>query len=215
MDETRKIRKLEKREKKARKPNVFINDEMYERAKELIVQNMSTLEIARHLNISQMTAWKLRDAITKGIKLTFREKQPKKQENSDTTMARENRVALKKKVKAQERLERDKEISKEILNIVNEDMSIQYWKISEKLSQKGYSLSTSSVCQKLKAMGIRRRFKCHEKQRQQEESMQGDDSSYNNNFITDYDEEEAIDRSSDVSDSNLVLNGGHFMSLGL
>lgn len=201
-----------KREKKERKPNVFINDEMYERAKGFIDQNMSTLEIARHLNISQMTAWKLRDAITKGIKLTFREKQPKKEQT--TTMTREKRVSLKKKIKAQERLERDKEISKEILNIVKDDMSIQYWKISEKLSQKGYALSTSSVCQKLKAMGIRRRFKCHEKQRQQDGSTQDDDINYNNNFINDYDEE-ATERLSDVSDSNLVLNGGHFMSLGL
>lgn len=205
-------RKQEKREKKTRKPNVFIDDQMYERAKEFIVQNMSTLEIARHLNISQMTAWKLRDAITKGIKLTFREKQPKKQETPETTLTRENRVSMKKKIKAQERLERDKEISKEILNIVNEDMSIQYWKISEKLSQKGYSLSTSSVCQKLKAMGIRRRFKCHEKQRQQE----GDDSNnYNNNFITDYDEEASELTTGEISDGNHVLNGGHFMSLGL
>lgn len=186
---------------------------MYERAKEYIDQNMSTLEIARHLNISQMTAWKLRDAITKGIKLTFREKQPKKPQNSNTAMTREKRVSLKKKIKAQERLERDKEISKEILNIVKDDMSIQYWKISQKLSQKGYALSTSSVCQKLKAMGIRRRFKCHEKQRQQEGSTQDDDTNYNDNFITDYDEE-AIEQGSDNSD-NLVLNGGHFMSLGL
>ncbi|KAL5275876.1 hypothetical protein ACFFRR_001604 [Megaselia abdita] len=212
--EKRKIRKFVKREKtKTRKPNVFINDEMYERAKEYIDQNMSTLEIARHLNISQMTAWKLRDAITKGIKLTFREKQPKKQPNNALT--REKRMSLKKKIKAQERLERDKEISKEILNIVKDDMGIQYWKISEKLAQKGYSMSTSSVCQKLKAMGIRRRFKCHEKQRQQEEEegQQDGDVNFNNNFITEF-KEEANEQASEDSD-NLVLSGGHFMSLGL
>lgn len=214
MIEKRKIRKFVKREKKKiRKPNVFINDEMYERAKEYIDKNMSTLEIARHLNISQMTAWKLRDAITKGIKLTFREKQPKKQPNNNAAViSREKRVSLKKKIKAQERLQRDNAISKEILNIVKEDESIQYWKISERLAQKGFALSTSSVCQKLKAMGIRRRFKCHEKQRQQEG---GDDEevNFNNNLVSQF-KDEANGNSSDDSD-NLVLNGGHFMSLGL
>lgn len=210
MEQKRKMRKFAKREKKKiRKPNVFINDEMYERAKGFIDQKMTTLEIARHLNISQMTAWKLRDAITRGIKLTFREKQPKKQ-NINNTREWEKRVSLKKKIKAQERLERDKEISREILDIVKQDMSIQYWKISEKLAEKGFVLSTSSVCQKLKAMGIRRRFKCHEKQRQQEEG-DNDDVNFNNNFII---KEEANEQDSE-DDDNLVLNGGHFMSIGL
>uniref|UniRef100_T1GM72 Uncharacterized protein n=1 Tax=Megaselia scalaris TaxID=36166 RepID=T1GM72_MEGSC len=132
------VRKLIKREKdKIRKPNVFINEEMYDRAKEFVNLNMSTLEIARHLNISQMTAWKLRDAITKGIKLTFRQKtSPVPKNTQSQSNARREKLLSKKQKKAQERLERDKQITQEILKIVQEDYSIQYWKISEKLSQK-------------------------------------------------------------------------------
>lgn len=206
------VRKLIKREKdKIRKPNVFINEEMYDRAKEFVNLNMSTLEIARHLNISQMTAWKLRDAITKGIKLTFRQKtSPVPKNTQSQSNARREKLLSKKQKKAQERLERDKQITQEILKIVQEDYSIQYWKISEKLSQKGYIMSTSSVCQKLKALGIQRRFKCREKQRQQEEENgEGDGVNYNNNLIS------QLNQSNNENAEISVLDGGHFMSLGL
>ena len=60
--------------KKPRKPNVFIDDEKYAMAKTLVAQNASTMEIARALNVSQMTAWKVRDAIVKGLPLSYRNK---------------------------------------------------------------------------------------------------------------------------------------------
>lgn len=40
----------------------------------LVGQNASTMEIAKALNVSQMTAWKLRDAIIKGVPLSYRSK---------------------------------------------------------------------------------------------------------------------------------------------
>ncbi|XP_055842051.1 uncharacterized protein LOC129909115 [Episyrphus balteatus] len=150
--------------KKPRKPNVFIDDEKYATAKILVSQNSSTMEIARQLNVSQMTAWKLRDAIVKGIPLSYRSKRetrpkppekPQKPEASSTPKEKMPR----RRLKAADRELRDREITREILEMIKEDSNIQYWKISAKLADKGYAISPSSVCQKLKALGIHRRWK--------------------------------------------------------
>uniref|UniRef100_A0A1B0ASS3 C2H2-type domain-containing protein n=1 Tax=Glossina palpalis gambiensis TaxID=67801 RepID=A0A1B0ASS3_9MUSC len=106
--------------KKPRKPNVFIDDEKYAMAKVLVAQNASTMEIAKALNVSQMTAWKLRDAIIKGVPLSYRNKRDIRHQTHN---------------------------------------NIQYWKVSARLAEKGYAISPSSVCQKLKSMGIHRRWK--------------------------------------------------------
>uniref|UniRef100_A0A1A9WA26 C2H2-type domain-containing protein n=1 Tax=Glossina brevipalpis TaxID=37001 RepID=A0A1A9WA26_9MUSC len=109
--------------KKPRKPNVFIDDEKYAMAKVLVAQNASTMEIAKALNVSQMTAWKLRDAIIKGVPLSYRNKRD---------------------IRHQTR---------------QDDETCSYWKVSARLAEKGYAISPSSVCQKLKSMGIHRRWK--------------------------------------------------------
>ena len=266
--------------KKPRKPNVFIDDEKYAMAKMLVGQNASTMEIAKALNVSQMTAWKLRDAIIKGVPLSYRNKRDIRMtvmrhdedngsnsvvnsENSDNQreseterqqqalmvqqqldhqqklqqqhiqqqqqiqqllqrqqqlqqqqqqleqqklqrqQEREQQLLLqqqqqqqhlkqqqqqqqrqkqqqqkethkqqqpqrhheqkvtnpRRRLKAAEREVRDKEITREILELIKEDNNIQYWKVSARLAEKGYAISPSSVCQKLKSMGIHRRWK--------------------------------------------------------
>jgi len=244
---------ISKHSKKPRKPNVFIDDEKYAMAKVLVAQDASTMEIAKALNVSQMTAWKVRDAIVKGLPLSYRNKreargpmvtstdltaafkeeqhqqqqlrelrelqelqeqhmkqqqleqlqqqqqqmqliqrqqmkqqaqqqlqslenqeqqqqQPQQQHqatnslnnisiNSNNNNNINNNNNPRKRLKAYEREVRDKEITKEILELIREDSNIQYWKVSAKLAEKGYAVSPSSVCQKLKSMGIHRRWK--------------------------------------------------------
>ncbi|XP_013102140.2 uncharacterized protein LOC106083571 [Stomoxys calcitrans] len=250
--------------KKPRKPNVFIDDEKYAMAKMLVAQNASTMEIAKALNVSQMTAWKLRDAIIKGVPLSYRNRRDmrmtmtKQQEDEATAVMsegsesgsrretdherqqqallvkqqlehqqklqqqhlqqqqqiqqllqrqqqlqqqqqqleqqkqqrlqqqqleeeqkRQQQLLLqqqqqhhrqkqpheqkpsnpRRRLKAAEREVRDKEITREILELIKEDSNIQYWKVSARLAEKGYAISPSSVCQKLKSMGIHRRWK--------------------------------------------------------
>ncbi|KAM7349700.1 uncharacterized protein ACRADG_008561 isoform 1-T3 [Cochliomyia hominivorax] len=259
--------------KKPRKPNVFIDDEKYAMAKMLVAQNASTMEIAKALNVSQMTAWKLRDAIIKGVPLSYRNRRDIRMtmmrhdedagsvlsEGSDTKretdterqqqallvqqqldhqqklqqqhlqqqqqiqqllqrqqqlqqqqqqleqqklqrqqerereqqqqllqqqqqQQQQKQLLLKqqqqqsttpqiqpteqkhsnnprRRLKAAEREVRDKEITREILDLIQEDNNIQYWKVSARLAEKGYAISPSSVCQKLKSMGIHRRWK--------------------------------------------------------
>ncbi|KNC26228.1 hypothetical protein FF38_08915 [Lucilia cuprina] len=248
--------------KKPRKPNVFIDDEKYAMAKMLVAQNASTMEIAKALNVSQMTAWKLRDAIIKGVPLSYRnrrdirmtmmrhdedtgsvlsegsdtrretdterqqqallvqqqldhqqklqqqhlqqqqqiqqllqrqqqlqqqqqqleqqklqrqqereleqqllQKQQKQLQQQTTTTTQQIQSPEQKhsnprrRLKAAEREVRDKEITREILELIKEDNNIQYWKVSARLAEKGYAISPSSVCQKLKSMGIHRRWK--------------------------------------------------------
>ncbi|XP_073828078.1 uncharacterized protein [Musca autumnalis] len=251
--------------KKPRKPNVFIDDEKYAMAKMLVGQNASTMEIAKALNVSQMTAWKLRDAIIKGVPLSYRNRRDMRmtttmtraEEESVSAMSESNDTAAnqretdaerqqqallvqqqlehqqklqqqhlqqqqqiqqllqrqqqlqqqqqqleqqkqqkrlqqqqleeqqlqqqqqqqlqlqqqqqqqheqkpsnpRRRLKAAEREVRDKEITREILELIKEDSNIQYWKVSARLAEKGYAISPSSVCQKLKSMGIHRRWK--------------------------------------------------------
>lgn len=190
--------------KKPRKPNVFIDDEKYALAKMLVAQNSSTMEIARQLNVSQMTAWKVRDAIVKGIPLSYRTKremreaepqgviqlptspspnqhktvlqmssiqeitQSLQQQNDmqtirpsaqNATVSAPKAANSRRRLKAAEREMRDKEITREILEMIKADSSIQYWKVSARLAEKGFPISPSSVCQKLKSMGIHRRWK--------------------------------------------------------
>ncbi|XP_065364956.1 uncharacterized protein LOC135958020 [Calliphora vicina] len=250
--------------KKPRKPNVFIDDEKYAMAKMLVAQNASTMEIAKALNVSQMTAWKLRDAIIKGVPLSYRNRrdirmtmmrhdedtgsvlsegsdtrretdterqqqallvqqqldhqqklqqqhlqqqqqiqqllqrqqqlqqqqqqleQQKQQRQQEREREQQQQLLQKQKkqlqqqqqqstqqiqpleqkhtnprrrLKAAEREVRDKEITREILELIKEDNNIQYWKVSARLAEKGYAISPSSVCQKLKSMGIHRRWK--------------------------------------------------------
>lgn len=226
-------------------------------AKLLVAQNSSTMEIARALNVSQMTAWKVRDAILKGVPLSYRNKRadgrhsdeqltPKEQQQqhhqqqqqlqheqrqqelqqqqqqrqqelqqqelqrqqleqmemikqqqrqqqqqqqelllqqqqlrhhspaaavaaaaaADTSHHYQQQQQQQPKVlhprrrlKAAERELRDKEITREILELIKEDSNIQYWKVSARLAEKGINISPSSVCQKLKSMGIHRRWK--------------------------------------------------------
>lgn len=143
---------------------MFIDDEKYEMAKGLVSQNASTMEIARQLNVSQMTAWKLRDAIVKGIPLSYRSKRDSrpKVEPEETPVplpVTPRHVKPRRRLKAVERELRDREITKEILEMIKNDSNIQYWKVSARLAEMGYSISPSSVCQKLKALGIHRRWK--------------------------------------------------------
>ncbi|XP_061401078.1 uncharacterized protein LOC133336815 [Musca vetustissima] len=253
--------------KKPRKPNVFIDDEKYAMAKMLVAQNASTMEIAKALNVSQMTAWKLRDAIIKGVPLSYRNRrdmrmtsmssgraeedvassssmmpaamsEPNETNQRETDAERQQQALLvqqqlehqqklqqqhlqqqqqiqqllqrqqqlqqqqqqleqqkqkrlqqqqleeqqqqqqlqlqqqqqqqqhehkssnpRRRLKAAEREIRDKEITREILELIKEDSNIQYWKVSARLAEKGYAISPSSVCQKLKSMGIHRRWK--------------------------------------------------------
>lgn len=249
--------------KKPRKPNVFIDDEKYAMAKMLVGQNASTMEIAKALNVSQMTAWKLRDAIIKGVPLSYRNRrdmrmtmikpeedttggmsegseggsrretdterqqqallvqkqlehqeklqqqhlqqqqqiqqllqrqqqlqlqqhelelqkqqklrlqqqkleeqqqlqlqQQKAQQNEQQQQQQQQKPSNpRRRLKAAEREVRDKEITREILELIKEDSNIQYWKVSARLAEKGYAISPSSVCQKLKSMGIHRRWK--------------------------------------------------------
>ncbi|XP_037929199.1 uncharacterized protein LOC119663663, partial [Teleopsis dalmanni] len=235
--------------KKPRKPNVFVDDEKYAMAKTLVAQNASTMEIARALNVSQMTAWKVRDAIVKGVPLSYRNKkeirevaqhetieestdkgaqrhfdknqqqqqqieqqqhlllqheeqikqqqlhllhqkleqqkhqqlqQLQKQQQLQQQLQQQNHLPQKihlpeqqqsltnaaskvvhprRRLKAAEREVRDKEITREILDLIKEDSNIQYWKVSARLAEKGFAISPSSVCQKLKSMGIHRRWK--------------------------------------------------------
>ncbi|KAL9880813.1 uncharacterized protein ACN2A1_012154 isoform 2-T9 [Glossina fuscipes fuscipes] len=260
--------------KKPRKPNVFIDDEKYAMAKVLVAQNASTMEIAKALNVSQMTAWKLRDAIIKGVPLSYRNKrdirhqtrqddetcsvqsdgnenkrdlgepdserqqrllvqqqlehqqklqqqhlqqqqqiqqllqrqqqlqqqqqqlqqqkqrqheqqlqqqqqqqqqqpqpqqqqqqqqqqqsQQQQQQEQTQTSTQKPPSNPRRRLKAAEREMRDKEITREILELIKEDNNIQYWKVSARLAEKGYAISPSSVCQKLKSMGIHRRWK--------------------------------------------------------
>uniref|UniRef100_A0A1I8NAV8 Uncharacterized protein n=1 Tax=Musca domestica TaxID=7370 RepID=A0A1I8NAV8_MUSDO len=253
--------------KKPRKPNVFIDDEKYAMAKMLVGQNASTMEIAKALNVSQMTAWKLRDAIIKGVPLSYRnrrdmrmtsmaradedvgnsmsamsetnesnqretdaerqqqallvqqqlehqqklqqqhlqqqqqiqhllqrqqqlqqqqqqleqqkqkrlqqqqleeqqQKQQQQQQQQQLQLQQQQQLQHEQKpsnprrrLKAAEREVRDKEITREILELIKEDSNIQYWKVSARLAEKGYAISPSSVCQKLKSMGIHRRWK--------------------------------------------------------
>ncbi|XP_075154986.1 uncharacterized protein LOC142228443 [Haematobia irritans] len=244
--------------KKPRKPNVFIDDEKYAMAKMLVGQNASTMEIAKALNVSQMTAWKVRDAIIKGVPLSYRNRRDmrmtmtKQQDEEaaggmseegseggsrrETENERQQQALLvkqqlehqqklqqqhlqqqqqiqellqrqqqlqqqqqqleqqkqqrlqqqqleeqkqqqmllkqqqkrqqdhklpnpRRRLKAAERELRDKEITREILELIKEDSNIQYWKVSARLAEKGYAISPSSVCQKLKSMGIHRRWK--------------------------------------------------------
>ncbi|EDV47402.2 uncharacterized protein LOC6551491 [Drosophila erecta] len=222
--------------KKPRKPNVFIDDEKYAMAKLLVAQNSSTMEIARALNVSQMTAWKVRDAILKGVPLSYRNKrsdgrhsdefsvkeqqqqqqhqhqQQQEQQQRQQEMQRQQQQQMeqmelikqqrqqqelllqqqqqqqqqqqlrhhtpadtshyqqqqqttpkllhpRRRLKAAERELRDKEITREILELIKEDSNIQYWKVSARLAEKGINISPSSVCQKLKSMGIHRRWK--------------------------------------------------------
>ncbi|XP_017135013.1 uncharacterized protein LOC108151114 [Drosophila miranda] len=261
--------------KKPRKPNVFIDDEKYAMAKLLVAQNSSTMEIARALNVSQMTAWKVRDAILKGVPLSYRNKRTEGRHSALGDDARQTDVASAKeqhaqqlvqeqelqqvhqhqqalqqaeqerqerqkglqqemqrqqqqqleqmerikqqrqrqeqirqqqqqqqqqlrhqtpadtshfqqqppqqppqqpqqqqpqlpplklplprrRLKAAERELRDKNITREILELIEEDSNIQYWKVSARLAEKGINISPSSVCQKLKSMGIHRRWK--------------------------------------------------------
>ncbi|XP_067638756.1 interaptin [Eurosta solidaginis] len=272
--------------KKPRKPNVFIDDEKYSMAKTLVAQNASTMEIARALNVSQMTAWKVRDAIVKGLPLSYRNKRdgpsgsngssvcseatgnivndsvdsqqlahqlllqqqlqqekyrqeqlqlqqqqqqqqlklqqkrilqqqqeeqqerlrllqrqqqlkaqqlmqkqqqlqkqpPQKQQHHSPDLGHNGEQRVKsqplsppatstnvpapvkfvhprRRLKAAEREQRDKEITREILELIREDSNIQYWKVSARLAEKGFPISPSSVCQKLKSMGIHRRWK--------------------------------------------------------
>lgn len=65
----------------------------------------------------------------------------------------------RRRLKAAEREQRDKEITREILELIKEDSNIQYWKVSARLAEKGINISPSSVCQKLKSMGMHRRWK--------------------------------------------------------
>ncbi|XP_034672189.1 uncharacterized protein LOC117903841 isoform X3 [Drosophila subobscura] len=65
----------------------------------------------------------------------------------------------RRRLKAAERELRDKNITREILELIEEDSNIQYWKVSARLAEKGINISPSSVCQKLKSMGIHRRWK--------------------------------------------------------
>lgn len=195
--------------KKPRKPNVFIDDEKYAMAKMLVAQNASTMEIARALNVSQMTAWKVRDAIVKGVPLSYRSKRDMRvsglaimKHNETIANTESNQMEIteqqqqqqlqqqqlqmqqmqlqqqqilqrqlqqqqanaagssgRRRLKAAERELRDKEITREILELIKEDSNIQYWKVSARLAEKGYPISPSSVCQKLKSMGIHRRWK--------------------------------------------------------
>lgn len=232
-------------------------------AKMLVGQNASTMEIAKALNVSQMTAWKLRDAIIKGVPLSYRNRRDMRmtpmaradedvgnsmsamsetnESNQRETDAERQQQALlvqqqlehqqklqqqhlqqqqqiqqllqrqqqlqqqqqqleqqkqkrlqqqqleeqqqqqqqqqlqlqqqqqmqheqkpsnpRRRLKAAEREVRDKEITREILELIKEDSNIQYWKVSARLAEKGYAISPSSVCQKLKSMGIHRRWK--------------------------------------------------------
>ncbi|XP_055388855.1 MATH and LRR domain-containing protein PFE0570w [Condylostylus longicornis] len=280
--------------KKPRKQNVFLDEDKYERAKILVANHATTLEIARALDVSQMSAWKLRDSILKGIPLQFRkststhipqilqvsqvqqqslqqqklqqlqqqqsqqqtqpqqqqlqqqqqtqqqiqqqlqqqQQQPQQQKTQQqlqqlpqqevqikiedsqqtqqvqlqaqssnnisniiplatitttpititpttvtttpvaTTLTSpssstaslnllQNGIKLggRGRVKASVKIERDKQITEIILDFLRVDPSIQYWKITEKLAEKGFIISTSSICQKLKALGFHRRSK--------------------------------------------------------
>lgn len=127
---------------------------MYEQAKILVANRATTMEVARNLNISQMSAWKLRDNIIKGIPMTF--KPPPNPRIKDTVP---KLIMPHAKLRMGLRQERDFLIKREILRMIREDNNIQYWKISERLAEKGLYLSASSVCQKLKAMGFHRRWK--------------------------------------------------------
>ena len=122
-----------------------------------------------------MSAWKLRDAIVKNIPLTFRknitttkidEYQQQIQESSHSSYKslHPNQYDGKEKstrirLKAADRHKRDQKVTKALLALIKEDSNIQYWKITERLANMGYSMSPSSVCQKLKSLGIHRRCK--------------------------------------------------------
>lgn len=155
--------------KKPRKQNVFLDQNKYERAKILVGNNVSTMEIARQLNVSQMSAWKLRDAIVKNMPLTFRKPLTTKsmlQGQQDIQQQEQHHIISEHKgkyprtrLKAAERHQRDQKVTEAILAMIKEDNNIQYWKITERLAKKGFTISPSSVCQKLKSLGIHRRWK--------------------------------------------------------
>lgn len=138
---------------KPRKPNVFLDEEKYDKAKALVANNASTTDISRQLDISQMSAWKLRSCILKGIKLRFRNPLSPRTKQDKKPKTKEKRQRLK----GEEKKERDKKVTEIILSVLKKDDSIQYWRISEYLREQGYTVSTSAVCKKLKTLGMQRR----------------------------------------------------------